>query len=133
VTFVVIPLFAAANVGIDFSTLNTGQVIIHPVTLGVIAGLVLGKFLGIGGMSWLVIKAGIAHLPTGVTWHHLLGAAWLSGIGFTMALFISQLAFAGDKTLMEAAKLGILSASFISACVGLLWLLLGKKTRDVHV
>lgn len=129
VTFMVIPLFAAANVGIDFSTLNVKQMMIHPVTLGVIAGLVLGKFLGISGMSWLVVKARIAYLPTGVTWHHLLGAAWLSGIGFTMALFISQLAFANDKTLLEAAKIGILIASLIAACIGLLWLLLGKKTR----
>ena len=127
VTFGVIPLFAAANVGISFSTLNVGQMLLHPVTLGVIAGLVTGKFLGISGMSWLVVKAGIAQLPPGVTWRHLLGAAWLGGIGFTMALFISQLAFAGDQALLEAAKLGILIASAIASCLGLWWLLLNPK------
>ncbi|HLA28846.1 MAG TPA: Na+/H+ antiporter NhaA, partial [Syntrophales bacterium] len=128
VTFGVIPLFAAANVGIRFSTLNVGQMLVHPVTLGVIAGLVAGKFLGIAGVSWLAVKAGIAQLPTGVAWRHLLGAAWLGGVGFTMALFISQLAFAGDQTLLEAAKLGILIASVIAASAGLLWLLLVTKT-----
>jgi len=128
VTFGVIPLFAAANVGISFSTLNVGQMLLHPVTLGVIAGLVAGKFLGIGGMSWLAVKAGIAQLPPGVTWRHLLGAAWLGGIGFTMALFISQLAFVGDQALLEAAKLGILIASAIASCIGLCWLLLVTKT-----
>ena len=132
VTFGVIPLFAAANVGIRFSTLNVGQMLVHPVTLGVIAGLVAGKFLGIAGVSWLAVKAGIAQLPTGVAWRHLLGAAWLGGIGFTMALFISQLAFAGDQTLLEAAKLGILISSVIAASSGLLWLLLVTKTQKVQ-
>ena len=132
VTFVVIPLFAAANVGIRFPTLNIVQMMVHPVTLGVIIGLVPGKFIGITGMSWLAVKAGIAQLPSGVRWCHLLGAAWLGGIGFTMALFVSQLAFAGDQTLLEAAKLGILISSVIAISIGLVWLLLATKTRYVQ-
>jgi NhaA family Na+:H+ antiporter len=87
VIFGVIPLFAAANVGIRFPALNVGQ-LVHPITVGIIAGLVMGKFLGIAGMSLLAIKAGIAKLPTGVRWSHLFGTAWLGGIGFTMSLFL---------------------------------------------
>jgi NhaA family Na+:H+ antiporter len=128
VTFGIIPLFAAANVGIRFLTLNIEQMLVHPVTWGVIIGLVAGKFLGISVMSWLAVKAGIAQLPSGVTWHHLLGTAWLGGISFTMALFISQLAFACNQTLLAAAKLGILISSVIAAGIGLLWLLQVTKT-----
>ncbi|SEM12387.1 sodium/proton antiporter, NhaA family [Syntrophus gentianae] len=133
VTFGVIPLFAAANVGIHFPTLNIVQMMVHPVTLGVIVGLVAGKFIGIAGMSWLAVKAGIAQLPTGVRWSHLLGAAWLGGIGFTMALFISHLAFASDLALQEAATLGILISSVIASGIGLVWLLLATKEQHAQL
>jgi NhaA family Na+:H+ antiporter len=132
VTFGVVPLFAFANVGICFSALNIEQLIVHPVTWGVIAGLVMGKFLGIAGASWLAVKTKIAKLPTGMTWHHLLGAAWLAGIGFTMALFINQLAFTGNQTLLAAAKLGILFSSVISVVIGLSWLLSGTKKQNIQ-
>jgi NhaA family Na+:H+ antiporter len=121
VTFVIIPIFAISNAGIDLADLHLGEALRQPVTLGVIFGLVLGKFLGIGGFSWLAVKIGLGKLPGGVHWRHLFGVAWLGGIGFTMSLFISQLAFT-NPALVEEAKLGILAASAISAVIGLIWL-----------
>ncbi|HSN19137.1 MAG TPA: Na+/H+ antiporter NhaA, partial [Usitatibacter sp.] len=121
VTFVVIPVFALSNAGIDLLSVSWREALASRITLGVTAGLVVGKFAGISLFSWLGVKAGVARLPSGVAWRHLLGAAWLAGIGFTMSLFISQLAF--DRAeLMEEAKLGILLASAISAAIGLVWL-----------
>jgi NhaA family Na+:H+ antiporter len=123
VTFVVIPVFALANAGIDLTGIAWAKELAGPVTLGVVAGLVLGKFAGIALFSWLAVRAGIARLPSGVRWQQLLGAAWLAGIGFTMSLFISQLAFQ-DGEEMEAAKLGILVGSALSAAIGVAWLYL---------
>ena len=128
VTFLVMPLFAMSNAGVDFSSIQLGESLRHPVTLGVILGLVLGKFIGISGFCWVAHKAGIGRLPHGVRWPHLLGVAWLAGIGFTMSLFIGQLAFA-DPALVERAKLGILIASAISGVVGLVWLIMAKPAE----
>jgi Na+:H+ antiporter, NhaA family len=126
VTFLVIPLFALSNAAIDFHAIELGQTLSHPVTMGVMLGLVLGKFIGISCFSWLAIRLRIARLPAGVGWCHLFGAAWLAGIGFTMSLFIGQLAFK-DPVLVEQAKLGILFASLVAAVIGLMWLLLAKS------
>ena len=121
VTFIVIPVFALANAGIDLRAVEWSQAFASTVTLGILAGLVVGKFAGIGGFSWLAVRLGWARLPSGVQWKHVLGAAWLAGIGFTMSLFIAQLAFR-DPALVEQAKLGILLASAVSATIGLAWL-----------
>jgi len=130
VTFGVIPLFAMANAGLDLSALPFRKVITEPVTLGVFLGLVLGKFLGISSFAWLAVKFGLARLPGGVRWRHILGAAWLGGIGFTMSLFIAQLAFAGSPLLFEEARLGIIMASLMAAIVGLTWLYVSaRKSR----
>lgn len=120
VTFGVIPIFALANAGINFTQVSTGM-LFSTVTLGTGLGLVLGKFIGISLSSWIAVRLNIARLPHGVQWRHLLGAAWLGGVGFTMSLFISQLAFTGHN-LQEEAKLGILLASLIAAIIGLTWL-----------
>ena len=85
-------------------------------------GLILGKFVGILGMCWLAVKWNVAKLPTNVTWMQIAGAAWLGGIGFTMSMFIGQLAFPGHPALIEEAKLGIIIASTVCASMGLLWL-----------
>jgi NhaA family Na+:H+ antiporter len=121
VTFVIIPIFALANAGIDLKSIDWSAAMAHRATIGVMLGLVLGKCAGVALFSWLAIRAGWARLPAGVQWKHLIGAAWLAGIGFTMSLFIAQLAF-GDPVLVEQAKLGILLGSAISAVVGLTWL-----------
>ncbi len=128
VTFLIIPLFALSNAGVDFSSIQLGESLKHPVTLGVILGLVLGKFTGIASFCWIAERLGIGRLPHGVRWPHLLGVAWLAGIGFTMSLFIDQLAFK-DQILEGQAKLGILIASLISAIVGLTWLILAAPRQ----
>ena len=121
VTFVVIPVFALANAGIDLRSVAWCEVLSNSVTAGVLTGLVIGKFAGISLFSWLAVLLGLARLPSGVQWKHLLGAAWLGGIGFTMSLFIAQLAFQSPE-IVEQAKLGILLGSALSAAVGLVWL-----------
>jgi NhaA family Na+:H+ antiporter len=127
VTFVVIPIFALANAGIDLRSVEWSRAFDSNVTMGVVAGLVIGKFAGISAFSWIAIRLGLARLPAGVEWKHLLGAAWLGGIGFTMSLFIGQLAFQ-DPAFVEQAKLGILVASAISAVIGLAWLIWAGRT-----
>jgi NhaA family Na+:H+ antiporter len=124
----VIPVFALANAGIDLLGVSWAEALQSRVTLGVLAGLVIGKFAGISVFCWLAVRLGIGRLPAGVEWKHLLGAAWLAGIGFTMSLFIAQLAF-GDPRLVEEAKLGILLASALSAAIGLVWLYLAGSRR----
>jgi Na+:H+ antiporter, NhaA family len=121
VTFVVIPVFALSNAGIDLLAVSWREALSEPVTLGVGAGLLIGKFVGISLFSWAAVRLRIARLSSGVGWRHLLGAAWLGGIGFTMSLFIAQLAFSAAH-LVEQAKLGILLGSAASAVIGLAWL-----------
>jgi NhaA family Na+:H+ antiporter len=130
VTFIIIPVFALSNAGIDLTDVKWGSALSEKVTLGVIFGLVLGKFIGISLFSWVAVHVGLGRLPAGVAWKHLLGTAWLGGIGFTMSLFISQLAFTNPLHI-EEAKLGILLASVISAAFGLVWLysVAGRKHR----
>ncbi|MDQ3702505.1 MAG: Na+/H+ antiporter NhaA [Chloroflexota bacterium] len=120
VAFAIIPLFALANAGV---TLGGGVAAsaAQPVALGIFAGLVLGKQVGITATAWLAVRAGLTALPEGVTWRQVYGAAWLGGIGFTMSLFIATLAF-DDEALLVAAKLGILAASLVAGLVG--WALL---------
>ena len=118
VAFVILPIFAFANAGIDFRAL-TADAITHPITLGIALGLVVGKPLGIMSMSFIAIKLGIARLPTGISWYHIFGVSVLCGIGFTMSLFIGSLAFetTGSNIIVDE-RLGILLASFISAILG---------------
>ena len=122
VTFGIIPLFALANAGLDIIGIPLKEAIGKPVTIGVVLGLVFGKFLGITCFTWITVKIGLSVLPGGVGWRHIMGAAWLGGIGFTMSLFIGQLAFAGQPSLFEDVRIGILIASLIAAIIGLLWL-----------
>jgi Na+:H+ antiporter, NhaA family len=114
--WLILPLFALANAGVAIGG-DIMTVLGHPVSLGIIAGLVVGKPLGIFAMSWLAVKSRRGALPEGVAWPHLFGAAALAGIGFTMSLFISDLAF-DDELLAATAKVGILAASIASALVG---------------
>ena len=115
------PLFALANAGVPINLGGLGE----PVAIAVAAGLFLGKPIGIFGASWLAVKLGVAARPEGVTWPILGGAAFLGGIGFTMALFIASLGLSGGVLL--AAKIGIILGSFASALVGMLILLAVAK------
>jgi Na+:H+ antiporter, NhaA family len=114
--FVVLPLFALANAGVAFSG-DKFAMIWSPVTWGIVLGLVMGKQIGISLFTWFIVRIGGAALPESVTWGQIYGASCLAGIGFTMALFVSGLAFQ-DEQLINAAKLGILSASLASAALG---------------
>jgi NhaA family Na+:H+ antiporter len=116
-SFVVLPLFALANAGVAIhrDMLAGGQS--RAVAAGVTIGLVLGKFAGILGGAWLAVRLGLAVLPRDVRWRHVMGLAALGGIGFTVSLFITGLAF-DDPQLVDAAKLGILVASIVSALAG---------------
>jgi len=114
--WVILPLFALANAGVALGG-DVGEILASPLALGIIFGLVLGKPLGIILMSWLVVRAGKGRLPEGVTWGQVAGAGCLAGIGFTMSLFVSDLAFDNDA-LITTAKIGILAASLISGILG---------------
>jgi NhaA family Na+:H+ antiporter len=114
----IMPLFALMNAGFTFTS---DMQWLSSVSLGVSAGLVLGKPLGVIGACWLLLRLGPGRLPEAISWRSLIGVGLLAGVGFTMSLFIGQLAFGGSELLAQA-KIGILSASLIAACAGLLWL-----------
>jgi NhaA family Na+:H+ antiporter len=122
VSLVVIPLFALANAGVSIDFSSAYETLLKPISLGVIAGLIIGKVLGIAGISYLAIKLGIAKLPEGSSMSQLFGVAFLGGIGFTMSIFIAELAFAGNCELVFQAKIGILAASLFAALFGFVWL-----------
>ena len=122
VAFFIVPVFALANAGVDFRTADIGDALGSSLTLGIILGLVAGKFVGIVGVSYLAVRFGLTELPDGIGWRHIGGASFLGGIGFTMALFIAGLAF-DDPMMLDRAKIGILIASLIAGVVGyiVLW------------
>ncbi len=131
VAYIVIPIFALANAGIpiDFSTF--GEYLANPITQGVLAGLVLGKPLGILGFTWLTVKLGWAELPKELNMQHILGVGLLGGIGFTMSIFVADLGFAGLSEDLLMAKTGILLASAIAGLGGFFLLMfLSRNTQS---
>ncbi len=112
--FLIIPVFALANAGV---TIQSAELLLDPVALGVMVGLVLGKPIGILGACYLAVRFGGASLPEGTGWNHIVGVSLLAGIGFTMSLFIAGLAFT-DIASVEAAKLGVLVASTVAGGLG---------------
>jgi Na+:H+ antiporter, NhaA family len=123
--FAIMPLFALANAGVPLGG-DIVEALASPVTLGIVLGLVVGKQLGITLFAWLAVRSGVSELPEGIGFRHVYGAGWLAGIGFTMSLFISDLAFSEDS-LVETAKVGILCASLIAGVVG--WTILRGASR----
>jgi len=117
VSFVVLPLFALSNAGVTFSGGAAKGVLTSHIAWGIVAGLVLGKPLGIVGFSTVAVKLGVARLPKGVSWLQMAAVGVLAGIGFTVSIFISSLAFDDATQLMEA-KTAVLGASFIAGVVG---------------
>ena len=127
--YLIIPVFALANAGIPLDFGAFGEVFANPVALGVMFGLVGGKLLGIVGFIWITVRLGWSRLPQGVGFSHIIGMALLGGIGFTMSIFIAELAFAGDPEDLLMAKTGILLASLIAGLGGYFWLrVTGRKT-----
>ena len=124
-TYFILPVFALSNAGVHIEG-SLFEMLLHPISLGIIAGLVLGKFLGISFFSRLMVWLKISALPDGVTWKQIYGVAFLAGIGFTMSMFISDLAFI-DEEFKQIAKVGIMAASLISATIGMIWLSGGTR------
>ena len=124
VNYLIVPVFALANAGVRLTSGGSdrdgsgGGTLTSPVMWGVLLGLLAGKPLGILLASWAALKTGFASLPQGATWRHVIGVAVLCGIGFTMSLFVANLAFAGRDDLLVATKVGILVASVASALLG---------------
>lgn len=130
VAFIILPIFALANTGIIFS----GDWISSLTSvngLGIAAGLILGKPIGVLLMCFLAVMLGLCRLPSDLKWNHIAGAGILGGIGFTMSIFITNLAFVGNPEVINASKLAILMVSLSAGLIGFLWLnALGKVTNN---
>ena len=129
IVFFILPMFAFANAGIDMRNISISQ-ITDPVPMGIMLGLFLGKQIGVFGFSWLAIKLKITSLPEGSSWLMLYGVSVLTGIGFTMSLFIDSLAFVDDTLFAYTDKLAILIGTFASAIIGYLILKYALKRGD---
>jgi NhaA family Na+:H+ antiporter len=132
-SFVIVPIFALANAGVVLSGGAVEHALSSRVTIGIVAGLVIGKFVGIFGATTVAVRARIGALPEGIDLHQLAGVAVLGGIGFTVSLFIADLAFRGQA--IDDAKIGVLAASVIAAVVGtiVLRVLLRGPVPELHV
>ena len=127
IAYLVIPIFSLANAAVPIEIGELGNTLFHPVSMGVIAGLVLGKFLGITVLVWLAVKMKVSHLPASLNMKHIIGASLLAGIGFTMSIFIAELGFASRPEDLLMAKTGILMASLIAGITGYIWLYMCSK------
>lgn len=116
-SYVIVPLFALANAGLILSLDAVGDALASRITLGVVAGLVIGKTVGITAASWLAIKLRLGEAPSGVTARHIVGGAAVAGIGFTVSLFITALAFSDPQVIAEA-KIGVFAGSLIAGVIG---------------
>lgn len=128
VAFVILPLFALANTAIPIGS-DWLQGLSSTNSLGIIAGLLIGKPLGVASLCYAAVATGICRLPAGLSWRHIIGAGILGGIGFTMSIFITNLAFAGDAGNVSASKMAILTASLSAGVAGLLWLKIFGNVR----
>ncbi|BDB52107.1 Na(+)/H(+) antiporter NhaA [Flavobacterium ammonificans] len=127
VAFVILPLFAIANTGIAIDS-NWHEGLTHANSIGIMVGLIVGKPIGITLFALLCVKLGIGSLPKDLKWKHILGAGMLGGIGFTMSIFITLLAFKNDGVeVITYSKIAILVASFVSGTLGFLWLKMSLK------
>ncbi len=131
VALLVIPIFALANAGVKIDFSSIGTTIMEPISLGIILGLIFGKVIGIFGVSWLAIKLNIAQLPNDSTLSQIFGVAFLAGIGFTMSIFVADLAFINNPEFIFQAKVGILAASLFSGLFGYFWLKTVSKKETI--
>ncbi len=129
VTFLILPLFGFANAGVSLSGLTMDDVL-SPVPVGVALGLFIGKQIGVFGMALLAIKTGLAPRPHGSSWSQIYGVSVLCGIGFTMSLFIGNLAFARSPLLVDEVKIGVLTGSIVAALAGMLILRLSSSRNE---
>jgi NhaA family Na+:H+ antiporter len=118
-SFVIVPIFALANAGVDFRNISVSEAATSAVALGVAMGLVAGKIIGISAASYTAVRFGLGRLPPGTSWRHIVGLAAVAGIGFTVALFVAGLAFENPH-FVELAKVGIFTGSIIAGVIGVL-------------
>lgn len=121
VAFLILPIFTLANTGIIIGS-NWADALSSSNSLGIVAGLVIGKPLGITILVFIAVLLGISKLPSDLNWRHIFGAGLLGGIGFTMSIFITNLAFTGESDLINSSKIAILLASLTAGTFGFLWL-----------
>jgi len=126
VAFLILPIFALANTGIIINS-DWAQDLASPNSLGIMAGLIVGKPLGITVFCLIAVSLGLCKLPTGLNWKHIFGAGLLGGIGFTMSIFITNLAFVENPAVITASKIAVLLASSIAGLLGFLWLRYSNK------
>ncbi len=129
VAFFILPVFALANTGIIIGS-NWASELSTPNSLGIILGLFVGKVIGVAVASFIAVKLKIGRLPVGLRWAHIIGAGFLAGIGFTMSIFITNLAFKTSPELINSSKMAILLTSLIAGVVGYIWLLLLSRSAE---
>ncbi|WP_043197531.1 Na+/H+ antiporter NhaA [Pseudomonas putida] len=131
VAYAILPIFAFANAGVSLAGM-TVESFTHPVPMGIAVGLLLGKTVGVFGLSWLAVKLRLAALPEGAGWGQILGVAILCGIGFTMSLFVGSLAFApGSSDYAGMDRMGILTGSFFAAVIGYAVIAMASRKNSV--
>lgn len=130
VAFVILPIFALCNTGIVIGA-NWAQELTTANSLGILSGLVIGKPLGVTLVSFIAVVIGICRLPLDLNWRHVFGAGILGGIGFTMSIFITNLAFVGSSEIINSSKMAILLASFSAGVIGYVWLMLFGQINEL--
>lgn len=125
--FLILPVFAFCNAGISFENLSLSSLFSNPVSLGILAGLFIGKQFGVFTIVYLLIKSGLAKMPQGANWTQIYGISILTGIGFTMSIFIGNLAFPPEYQITNEVRAGILAGSLLSSILGYVVLYLGSK------
>ena len=131
-SYVVLPVFALANAGIDLRDGVLGDALGSDVTLAVAVGLLGGKVIGITAASWLAVGTGLGRLPDATGWPVMTGLGLVGGVGFTVSLFIAGLSFPGNQQLVSDAKVGILGASLVAAVIGALFLMVVTRSANTH-
>lgn len=127
--FLVVPVFGFANAGISFANVALSDAL-APLPLGIAVALVIGKQAAVFGTIFILVRLGLAHLPSQVSWRHIYGVALLCGIGFTISLFIGGLAFDGNPERVNAVKIGVFSGSLLSGLIGYAILRSGRKPQE---
>ncbi len=129
-SFLIVPIFALANAGVDFRAISITEALTSSVALGVSVGLVVGKLVGISGFTYAAVKLGLGKLPPGTGWAHVVGISAVAGIGFTVSLFVAGLAF-NDPNLTDVAKVGIFSGSLVAGVIGALMLMRARPPSEL--
>jgi NhaA family Na+:H+ antiporter len=128
-SFLIVPVFALANAGVDFRAVNLSEALTSSIALGVSVGLIVGKMVGITGFTYAAVKLGLGKLPARTGWTHIVGLSAVAGIGFTVSLFVTGLAFS-DPHLTDLAKVGIFAGSLIAGVIGSLVLIRAKPPSE---